>query len=165
MEEFLLDILGWDRSEATWLLRLFTRFNSNGDSFPIMCEAAELDPSDCIYDDRVEPEALETIFLQNLFARKLDREDFKLSDNILTVKDVIVETNHGENVENIYDDYYCTLSFAELTVIKPLILELEEFYTKEHSEITHKQTSIPEGSTPIAKSIFERIYGSKTSRR
>ena len=36
MEEFLLDILGWDRSEATWLLRLFTRFNSNGDSFPIM---------------------------------------------------------------------------------------------------------------------------------
>ena len=89
----------------------------------------------------------------------------KLSDNILTVKDVIVETNHGENVENIYDDYYCTLSFAELTVIKPLILELEEFYTKEHSEITHKQPSIPESSTPIAKSIFERIYGSKTSRR
>ena len=53
------------------------------------------------------------------------------------------------------------MSFAELTVKKPLILELEEFYTKEHSEITHKQTSIPEGSTPIAKSIFERIYGSK----
>ena len=161
MEEFLLDILGWDHSEATWLLRLFTRFNSNGDSF----EAAELDPSDCICNDRVEPETLETIFLQNLFAGKLDREDFRLSDNIFTVKDIIVKTNHGENVENIYDDYYCTLSFTELTVIKPLILELEEFYTKEHSEITHKQTSIPESSTPIAKSIFERIYGSKTSRR
>lgn len=130
-----------------------------------MCEAAELDPSDCICNDRVEPEPLETIFLQNLFARKLDREDFRLSDNIFTVKDIIVKTNHGENVENIYDDYYCTLSFTELTVIKPLILELEEFYTKEHSEITHKQTSIPESSTPIAKSIFERIYGSKTSRR
>ena len=53
MEEFLLDILGWDRSEATWLLRLFTRFNSNGDSFPIMCSEAELDPSDCINGDRV----------------------------------------------------------------------------------------------------------------
>ncbi len=130
-----------------------------------MCEAAELDPSDCICNDRVEPETLETIFLQNLFAGKLDREDFRLSDNIFTVKDIIVKTNHGENVENIYDDYYCTLSFTELTVIKPLILELEEFYTKEHSEITHKQTSIPESSTPIAKSIFERIYGSKTSRR
>lgn len=130
-----------------------------------MCEAAELDPSDCICNDRVEPETLETIFLQNLFAEKLDREDFRLSDNIFTVKDIIVKTNHGENVENIYDDYYCTLSFTELTVIKPLILELEEFYTKEHSEITHKQTSIPESSTPIAKSIFERIYGSKTSRR
>lgn len=130
-----------------------------------MCEAAELDPSDCICNDRVEPETLETIFLQNLFARKLDREDFRLSDNIFTVKDIIVKTNHGENVENIYDDYYCTLSFTELTVIKSLILELEEFYTKEHSEITHKQTSIPESSTPIAKSIFERIYGSKTSRR
>lgn len=130
-----------------------------------MCEAAELDPSDCICNDRVEPETLETIFLQNLFARKLDREDFRLSDNIFTVKDIIVKTNHGENVENIYDDYYCTLSFTELTVIKLLILELEEFYTKEHSEITHKQTSIPESSTPIAKSIFERIYGSKTSRR
>lgn len=165
MEEFLLDILGWDHSEATWLLRLFTRFNSNGDSFPLMYEAAELDPSDCICNDRVEPETLETIFLQNLFAGKLDREDFRLSDNIFTVKDIIVKTNHGENVENIYDDYYCTLSFTELTVIKPLILELEEFYTKEHSEITHKQTSIPESSTPIAKSIFERIYGSKTSRR
>lgn len=130
-----------------------------------MCEAAELDPSDCICNDRVEPETLETIFLQNLFAGKLDREDFRLSDNIFTVKDIIVKTNHGENVENIYDDYYCTLSFTELTAIKPLILELEEFYTKEHSEITHKQTSIPESSTPIAKSIFERIYGSKTSRR
>lgn len=164
MEEFLLDILGWEHSEATWLLRLFTRFNSNGDSFPLMCEEAELDPSDCICNDRVEPETLETIFLQNLFARELDREDFRLSDNIFTVKDIIVKTNHGENVENIYDDYYCTLSFTELTVIKSLILELEEFYTKEHSEITHKQTSIPESSTPIAKSIFERIYGSKTSR-
>ncbi len=169
MEEFLLDILGWNRSEATWLLRLFTRFNSNGDSFPLMCEEAELDPSDCICDDGVNPELLEAVFLNNLFARRIVNEEFRLSEDITTVQSLIVKTKHGKDLQYLYDDYYCRLTYEELTVAKALILELEEFYVKEHlscdAQVINKQTNIPESSTPIAKSIFERIYGSKTSRR
>lgn len=91
MEEFLLDILGWERSEADWLFKLFHKFGAIGDSFCVMCDSAGMDAYECVYSDRVEPEALETVFLQNLFASNLDNTDFILPNNITCVKDVILK--------------------------------------------------------------------------
>lgn len=173
MEEFLLDILGWERSEADWLFKLFHKFGAIGDSFCVMCDYAGMDADACVYSDRVEPESLETVFLQNLFANNLDNIGFKLSDNILCVKDVILKTDHGRLTEEIYDDHYCSLSYEDLTKARKLILELEEFYNSYHcskdslknsSEKQKEIANIPVGST-LEEFVFKNVYGHKTRRR
>lgn len=173
MEEFLLDILGWERSEADWLFKLFHKFGAIGNSFCVMCDCAGIDTNECVYDDRIEPESLETVFLQNLFANNLDNTDFKLSDNITCVKDVILKTDHGRLTEEIYDCHYCLLSYEDLTKAHKLILELEEFYNsyycskdslKNSSEKQKEIVNIPAGST-LEEFVFKNVYGHKTRRR
>lgn len=157
MEEFLLDILGWERSEADWLFKLFHKFGAIGD----MCDSAGMDAYECVYSDRVEPEALETVFLQNLFASNLDNTDFILPNNITCVKDVILKTDHGKLTEEIYDDDYCSLS------------HVEEFYNSYHcskdslknsSEKQKEIVNIPAGFT-LEEFVFKNVYGHKTRRR
>lgn len=173
MEEFLLDILGWERSEADWLFKLFHKFGAIGDSFCVMCDSAGMDAYECVCSDRVEPEALETVFLQNLFASNLDNTDFILPNNITCVKDVILKTDHGKLTEEIYDDDYCSLSYEDLTKAHKLILELEEFYNSYHcskdslknsSEKQKEIVNIPAGFT-LEEFVFKNVYGHKTRRR
>ena len=171
MEEFLLDISDGNVLRQIGYLNYSINLGAIGDSFCVMCDSAGMDAYECVYSDRVEPEALETVFLQNLFASNLDNTDFILPNNITCVKDVILKTDHGKLTEEIYDD--CSLSHEDLTKAHKLILELEEFYNSYHyskdslknsSEKQKEIVNIPAGFT-LEEFVFKNVYGHKTRRR
>lgn len=65
MEEFLLDISDGNVLRQIGYLNYSINLGAIGDSFCVMCDSAGMDAYECVYSDRVEPEALETVFLQN----------------------------------------------------------------------------------------------------
>ena len=151
MEEFLLDISDGNVLRQIGYLNYSINLGAIGDSFCVMCDSAGMDAYECVYSDRVEPEALETVFLQNLFASNLDNTDFILPNNITCV----------------------ILSHEDLTKAHKLILELEEFYNSYHcskdslknsSEKQKEIVNIPAGFT-LEEFIFKNVYGHKTHRR
>lgn len=151
MEEFLLDISDGNVLRQIGYLNYSINLGAIGDSFCVMCDSAGMDAYECVYSDRVEPEALETVFLQNLFASNLDNTDFILPNNITCV----------------------ILSHEDLTKAHKLILELEEFYNSYHcskdslknsSEKQKEIVNIPAGFT-LEEFVFKNVYGHKTHRR
>lgn len=165
MEDFLLDILGWEREEAQWLYTLCNHFGFTVDSFPLLLWTKDYCLTDAIDGDRLDPEIMEGAILQGLISQKIKVDDFRLSVDITNSKDLIVKTNGGEVLDIVYDDYDAPL-YQELTALRNFIHELkelhDEFWNPNSVTKTQSETST---SNPVEKFVCKVIYGRKTSRR
>lgn len=165
MEDFLLDILGWERKEAQWLHTLCNHFGFIVDSFPIMLESADYYLEDALYNERVDAEMIEVAILQHLVMQKTENDEFRFSSDIKNSKDLIVKTNGGEVLDIAYDDYDAP-PYQELTALRNFIHELKELHDEfwDPNSVTKTQSETST-SNPVEKFVCKVIYGRKTSRR
>lgn len=165
MEQFLLDILGWERKQAQWLYTLCDHFKFVVDSFPIMLESADYAIEDALYNEEVSLEMVETAILQHLILERIEDDNFRLSSDIQNSNDLIIKSNYGEDLVVAYDDYDSP-SYQELTALRDFIRELRELYDGfwNPSSVVKVQSETPV-SNPVEKFVCKTIYGRKTSRR